>query len=217
VPSTTAEPSDIPALGNAYNHARKAYGLTSALLMAWELIGVELEATPVESLKLTLKSPQAAPYVLIVLVIYFGFRMTIEWYQTDARRRQLRASKVDLAVAHCIAGASLALYAYQTLSQVQLANAIPQNLFVAFVTGFAVGQVLSTVIGRRGLRDTWDEDWFSKISVLFAGAFMLFVVGWMLYSVAVSKDFRVLLIAATGVAAGAGLTRLLNRIVRRFH
>jgi hypothetical protein len=148
----TAQPSDIPVLGSAYNHARKAYGVTSALLMAWELIGVELAAAPVENLKLTLKSPQAAPYVLIVLIVYFGFRMVIEWYQTDPRRRQMRASKVDFVVAHCIAGASLALYGYQTVTMVQLVNVLPQHSGMSLVLGMSVGQTTFFLISPSGWR-----------------------------------------------------------------
>src|SRR5437588_5845111 len=118
------EQPTIPPLDEAYGHARKAYGLVSALLIAWELIGVELDASPVENVKVTLKSPQAAPYVLIVLILYFGFRTTIEWYQNDSRRRRLLASRIDFTVSHLIAITALALYGFQTLSKIQIANTI---------------------------------------------------------------------------------------------
>jgi hypothetical protein len=150
-PSAVPEPdkSEIPALGEVYNHARKAYGLVSALLIAWELIGVELDASPIESVKLKLKSPQAAPYVLVALIVYFGFRLTIEWYQSDIRRRQLRASRIDLIVAHAIATASLLLYAYQAASQVQFANNVtPGGLFI-FLIGFLLGPVIYLVLRRK--------------------------------------------------------------------
>ena len=138
---TTSEEPKIPTLDEAYSHARKAYGLVSALLIAWELIGAEFEPSPIENVKLTLKSPQAAPYVLIVLTIYFGFRLTIEWYQNDSRRRKLPASRIDFAVAHLIAITALALYLFQTLSNVQIANtAIPYAMvnFIAMATVSAV-------------------------------------------------------------------------------
>src|SRR5436190_18860859 len=102
----TQEP-EIPALGRAYAHARKAYTAVSAVLIAWELIGIELENHPIEHFKITIKSPQAVPYVLIVLVFYFSFRTTIEWAQTDARRRGLFPAKLDFIVAHTIAATAL--------------------------------------------------------------------------------------------------------------
>jgi hypothetical protein len=139
--SNDTEASEIPALGEGYSHARKAYGLTSALLMAWELIGIELQASPMENLKLTLKSPQAAPYVLIVLIIYFGFRVTIEWHQNDIRRRSLRASRIDFAAAHTIAAAALLLYGFQTLSKIQIANTFARGLITFLISVATIGLV----------------------------------------------------------------------------
>jgi hypothetical protein len=49
--SDNIDQSQIPPLGEGYAHSRKAYGLVSALLIAWELIGVELEASPIENIK----------------------------------------------------------------------------------------------------------------------------------------------------------------------
>ena len=210
---------EIAALGEAYNHARKAYGLTSALLIAWELIGVELEASPIESVKLTLKSPQAAPYVLIVLIIYFGFRMTIEWYQNDIRRRRLPASRIDFAVAHAIAIVSLALYGYQTLSKVQLANIIAPSHFIFFLTGGIAVLTLHWAITQRNHILNWKEDPWLSFFTLFMALFSLFFLGAVLYVAGTERDLNVLLAAASGLLIGLtliALQHITTRIMNRF-
>jgi hypothetical protein len=102
-----SESSEIPALSEHYAHSRRAYAGISALLIAWELIGVELETKPIENFKITIKSPQAAPYVLIVLILYFAFRTTNEWLHIDVRRRRLFPARLDFMVAHIIAATAL--------------------------------------------------------------------------------------------------------------
>jgi hypothetical protein len=69
-----------PPFGDPYYRARKAYGLCSGLLIGWALIGVEFNSTPIENIHVVLKSPDAVPYVLVVLTLplldrrdrYFG-------------------------------------------------------------------------------------------------------------------------------------------------
>jgi hypothetical protein len=200
-----SEHSDIPALGNAYNHARRAYGLTSALLMAWELIGVELEASPVESLKITLKSPQAAPYVLIVLIVYFGFRTIIEWYQNDARRRDLIASKMDFAVAHGIAAASLSLYVYQTLSHIQVADIIPKHIILLWLIGMALGQLLFfTIIDRRHM---WNKH---RVLLFLSSSMGLLVIGAATWYLLLSVKINVTMLIAFGIGVVCGLGLMIS-------
>jgi hypothetical protein len=103
-------PSDIT---EAYHKARRSYGLFSGLLIAWELIGVEVKEAPFQNFNIILKSPNAAPYILIALVAYFAFRTTIEWYQCDPARRAMKPSRIDLSVAHFLGFFSVGLYAIQ--------------------------------------------------------------------------------------------------------
>jgi hypothetical protein len=141
---TTGSPA--PHFGAAYDKARKAYGLASGLLLAWELIGVDFTAKPLENLNITLKSPQAIPYVLIALVAYFAFRITIEWYQAEPARRRLMASRADFAVAHIIGAAAILLYAVQAILRVQLANKIQPEKLTVFMIGWALGFATGTAI-----------------------------------------------------------------------
>src|SRR6476620_11936009 len=124
---------DVPQLSESYQGAHKAYGLSSALLIAWEFIGIEFDARPIESLRLTLKSPQAVPYILVVLVAYFAFRFTIEWFQADPRRRSMIPSRIDFGAAHLIGALSLVLYGYQAYSQVQIANVLSAEIVGGFL------------------------------------------------------------------------------------
>ena len=139
---------DITEFGEAYQGARKAYGVVSALLISWEFIGIEFGASPVETFNVTLKSPQAVPYVLIVLTLYFSFRFTVEWYQSDQRRRTLIVSRVDYAVAHLIGALALMLYAYQAFRNVQIANLFAPIQFMIFVVG-----VVLVALSRKVVED----------------------------------------------------------------
>ena len=105
-----------PALTEHYHKARKLYALASGILLLWELVGIELEPTPIESLKVKLLSPEAVPVILFSLVIYFAFRFIIEWSQCDSYRRQFLASRVDYYAAHVVGFAALSIYAFQEAS-----------------------------------------------------------------------------------------------------
>jgi hypothetical protein len=111
-----------PVMTDAYHKARRSYGLFSGLLIAWELIGVEVKEAPFQNYNILLKSPNATPYVLIILVAYFAFRLSIEWYHCHPARRTLKQSRIDLLVAHSIGFISIALYAIQRILDLQLAD-----------------------------------------------------------------------------------------------
>ena len=110
--------SDPPEMSFAYHKAHKLYGLFSALLIAWELIGIELKDLPYA----TIKSPQAPPFVLIALTCYFAFKITVEYSQCNKERKRQLPVRVDYWVAHSIALISLLLFLYQNIRQVQLVN-----------------------------------------------------------------------------------------------
>jgi len=234
-PDTSEQPT-IPALDESYGHARKAYGLVSALLIAWELIGVELEPSPIENVKVTLKSPQAAPYVLIALIIYFGFRMTIEWYQNDSRRRMRPASRIDFAVAHLIAITALALYAFQTLSKIQIANTAAPIYLAIFFAYTLVSAYLSVSFVRVKLhlaRLRSEESEFPGLPALYLRRIILrhlFVLlislGVAILAVVIKHDPKIIFAAGSGLLVGylvgcvLWLLDAINRRIarrRRFH
>jgi len=149
LPAVSSAASTAPDFSAAYEGARKAYGIASALLLAWEVIGIELAGSnvdvspgPLDKVTISLKSPKAAPMVLIALVLYFAFRMTIEWYQADEKRRDLLSSRLDLAVAHTLGLTAILLFTVQSMLTVQLVDRIPQPVLLAFVLGVALGAAL---------------------------------------------------------------------------
>jgi len=129
---------NCPGFSDAYHGTRKAYGLSSALLIAWEFIGIEVQEVPIVSLNLKLKSPEAIPYVLIALTIYFGFRFSVEWFQSSPLRRGVPASRVDFAVAHILGVLSLGLFLLQRWLDVQVADYVATTEGALFGSGFLV-------------------------------------------------------------------------------
>lgn len=108
-----------PALTEHYHKARKLYALSSGLLLLWELVGIELDPTPIESLKVKLLSPEAVPTVLFLLVFYFAFRFIIEWSQCDRHRRKFLASRVDYYAANVVGLVAVSIYAFQQASTIR--------------------------------------------------------------------------------------------------
>ena len=207
MPVAESSREEIPHLGDAYQNGRKAYGLASGLLIAWELIGIEFSASPIESFNITLKSPQAVPYVLVVLILYFGFRFTVEWYQADERRRTLPVSRVDYLVAHLIGASALALYSYQSLRKVQLADLIGQSEAAVLLSGFALGLMLISVIrGTMSLRGHRDRVDVLLIIVQYLGILIAIIAS-------VAGDS--LGVLAAGGAFGLGVRWLISGLTHR--
>ena len=121
-PSQSDSEPDVPHLTESWHNARKSYGLFAGLLIAWALIGLEVTEAPLDNVNVKLLTPDAIPLVLVVMVLYFAGRASIEWHQCDQRRRVMLASRMDCYLAHGVAGSALAVYFGQRLSGVQLAD-----------------------------------------------------------------------------------------------
>ena len=130
--------TELPdAMTDAYHKARRSYGLFSGLLIAWELIGIQVNASPFSDFNVTLKSPEAAPYILIALVGYYAFRLTVEWYQCDSSRRALKVSRIDFFIAHFLGFVAVGLYAIQRGLGLQLADQLGDSPPYWIVFGLA--------------------------------------------------------------------------------
>jgi hypothetical protein len=115
------------ALTPEYHKARKQLMLWSAILFVWELVGIDLEKAKeaggnTGALIASIKSPQAVPWALLILVGYFAFKLRIEWRQCSETRRQVVEAKQDYYLAFVIAVAACFLYIGQTIWRVQLAD-----------------------------------------------------------------------------------------------
>ncbi len=153
---------DAPALSAEYHKARKQLMFWSAILLIWSLVGVDLEKAKeaeggVGAVVNSIKSPQAVPWALVILAVYFAFKFTVEWYQCNAARRRLRASKADFISAWVVLALANILYFGQLISQVQFADALQksnrwQSVSAGAFAGFLLGYSF-TIIKR--LRSRW--------------------------------------------------------------
>lgn len=126
-------------LGEQYHKARSKLALFSGLLLGWEIIGVELAGRPLTSIQITLKSPQAAPYIFIALIAYFTFRLTVEWLLCAPGQRRAVPARADYYGAHGIAIAALLLYLLQRLLGVQIADSLSRAPIIALIAGAGLG------------------------------------------------------------------------------
>ncbi len=132
------------ALSSEYHKARKQLMLWAAILFIWELVGVDLDKAKeaggnAGAIIGAIKSPQAVPWVLLILVAYFLFKLTVEWYQCTAQRRTMKAAIVDFRSAWLVAFLAFALYVAQTVTKLQLANLINYDVLVQAFGGASSG------------------------------------------------------------------------------
>jgi hypothetical protein len=150
------EPREPRALSNEYHKARKQLMFWAAILFIWELVGIDLEKAKeaggnAGAIIGALKSPQAVPWALLILIAYFAFKLSIEWGQCNRARRRLRASRLDYYSAFIVAGTAFALYFAQAIIHIQIANELRfasswSLLLGIFVAGLPIG--IGTVCWR---------------------------------------------------------------------
>jgi hypothetical protein len=148
---TDAKPKPDPKpLTTEYHKAHKQLMLWSAILFIWELIGIDLEKAKeaggnVGAIIGAIKSPQAVPWALMILVAYFLFKTTVEWYQCSSQRRLLRVAKIDFRTAWIVPIIAYALYAYQAVKKVQFADVVQKER--SAVIWVEVGVILGLIFG----------------------------------------------------------------------
>jgi len=151
-----------PPLSVPYHKAHKQYLLYSGLLLAWEVVGVEISFSPESSFRVALRVPGAVPYAIFVLLLYFGLKIVVEWEQCDVERRSFWPSRVDYYGSHVIAALSVSAAAVReifsnlniTSVQNDLGNTVgvvtPMGVlkFVMFcIPGFLLALVAMGLIG----------------------------------------------------------------------
>lgn len=129
--------------------ARKQLMLWAGVLFIWELVGLDLEKAKAAggntgAIITAIKSPQAVPWALLILVGYFLFRFTVEWYQSNTSRRQMTVARIDFYSSWFVSLLALALYIGQSVRHIQFANLSGQSRFVAFL----LSAVFAGVIGN---------------------------------------------------------------------
>jgi hypothetical protein len=125
--------NDIPMLTEGYEKSHRSLMLSCGLLLAWELIGVEIGDRPLSDYNIVLKSPEAVPLVLLILVLYFMFKITIEWHQCHVDRRSKVPSKIDYYFSVFLAVMALGIYFYQQLLNTQIVEIFGSNIGIDII------------------------------------------------------------------------------------
>lgn len=129
--------STPPPLSDHYHQARKQYSLVSGILLAYVLVGIKLpdNGKIIPSAEVALKTPDALPLIFIALLVYFSYRLTIEWNQCSEQRCALLASRIDFYVAHALGILAVAAYLIDRALQVGLGELVvayaPEAIFVS--------------------------------------------------------------------------------------
>lgn len=176
------EPREPRALSNEYHKARKQLMLWAGILFIWELVGVDLEKAKEAGGNFgavvgAIKSLQAVPWVLLILVGYFLFKCTVEWYQCNSARRAQRMARVDFFSAWVVCGLAYALYAVQAISHSQLADYLGQRVKGASYTIGAAGTLLALGASLLTLRYQAKRKKLVFILTFLLGAPLLILVG----------------------------------------
>lgn len=146
----------VPPLTGSYEKAHKSYVLFSALLASWQIIGITLETK--EKWGVTFKSPNAVPLVLVSLVVYFGYKVTIEWVQVEEGRRNNIAAAIDFRVAHALAVVALGITFIQYLLHVQIFDVLSHRLTIWVIplsSAIFMFTVLAAGIGNKAYIQRW--------------------------------------------------------------
>lgn len=186
------------SLTEQYYKARKQLVLWSAFLFAWELVGINVDQIVIQgaSVENLLKSPQAVPWILVVLVFYFGFQTVLEWMQCPAEAVRKKACQVHFGAACVVAVGSMGLYIWQTMAGIQIADkVVGRDGIVAFwvtVISFAWFLVLFFLAKKIGIVSKW----------LYLAPLVLFPYSMMLlYSFDLSpwKFFSLIIVAIASI------------------
>ena len=132
----------------SYHAARHAYGLISGVLLAWEFVGIGFSPTPIPAVGITIKSPIAIPYVLLVMVVYFGLRFCIEVDQLDTKRRSLASVRADIWMAHIIGVVAIGVFLGDALFAIKAFRAVTAGPSALSVPGALVTALVVVVWWR---------------------------------------------------------------------
>lgn len=173
-PATTSV-SSPPPLFDQYHNARNRYAFFSALLLAWNFLGVQIDIKSLfANVSISFPTPEKVPILLTGLVLYYAYRICIEWNQCDGTRRSYTSSQVDFAITHLIGFAALSTYALQQtvpqLGQMVVDRAPTLSIFFAVVlllaSGLIVQHFVSTLLfnRRKGLspREITVLEWMAR-------------------------------------------------------
>jgi uncharacterized membrane protein len=214
-----------PEVTKAYQTAHKNYVLVAALLGSWQLLGITVETK--DKWGITLKSPSAVPLILFALVVYFGYKVTIEWLQCDERRRKNPAALLDFRIAHIIAVVSISISLVQYVLQRQLLDVLARLIPTAerhlMLAGMMIGAGLSKLVPMLW---NWPKNeshssrvWFAVAMTVSASMIIAVPLSFLyperaeIFSLWSEKVSRFAILSTVSIGLGIVLERLLPRIV----
>jgi hypothetical protein len=201
------------ALSSEYYKGRQQLMLWAGVLFIWELVGIDLGRAAesggnVGSLLKSIKSPQAVPWALLILVAYFLFKVTVEWYQSSLVRRNMRASRIDFYSAWIISVMAYALYFGQTISHVQFANLLNDNMAkLSIILGTYIGVTFAiagvSLLIRMNSPEGAEPRFRVKVVLASSGAVALLICVFVARAKGTRLFWSLVLI---GIACGATFT-----------
>jgi hypothetical protein len=206
------KPKRVPDLTSAYRKAHKNYVLVAGLLAAWELIGIDPDKLG-EKWGIILKTPKGVPLVLVTLLLYSGYKVTIEWVQCDPERRANVAARLDYRIAHLMALGTIVVGLVQYLARIRIADILSQQTAVGLATYTAllvisIRVVVTLLKHGQGHLYWWLSAVFSVIGFI-ALAFGIQV------GLELGKNyFGWLLGIAGGIVISAGVWRAVAQVLR---
>ena len=146
--------------------------------------GLKASGGNVGALVTAIKSPQAVPWVLLIMVFYFFYRTMIEWYQCDPSRRKFRVSKVDFSVSLVTGIVALLLYSIQRMLEFQIADQFSNVRFQAIMLGVFAGALPFFLMD---LRRRWMEGSGKVGLALYAAVACLGIIPFGLHAIIAIK------------------------------
>ena len=129
-------------LTDAYRKARRMLTALSAILLAWEYVGITIVSEaqiPGSGAKITVKNPEVAPTVILLFVVYFSVRLYIEWKLCPGRAWNLAVCRVDVTLAYSLATIGVGVYVLQQIPGFRVADYLTQAAMVGLVIGTLAG------------------------------------------------------------------------------
>src|SRR5262249_26331615 len=118
------------------------------LLAAWELLGITPET---DKWGFKLQSPNAIPLILLTLVLYSSYKMTIEWAQCNPSRREHIAAKLDYRFAHMVAVIAIGISFFQYIYRTQIFDTLAhhETTYLIAMNLLVLGTGFFTVLTSR--------------------------------------------------------------------
>jgi len=111
--------------------------LFSALLGAWELLGCKVDGKL--GGVLSIEHQYLVPWVLLLCTLYYGFRVNVEWFQSDNRRRTAAASMLDVTAAYGIAASAVLVFITEKILGVNIGDLLKGAPALVALIAFACG------------------------------------------------------------------------------